>query len=342
MKQIDKTIAALGDACLRHHHFDLFTSDTRGALSAAYGSEVIWLTGPSRVGKTTGTNEVRLELDPLSAKGSKRVTMRIAVRNTSRNGAFSTKSFTQQMLAAIEHPFFGKPGPDDPSGIKLARLIHRTSEAELQMAMQLALVDLEIKYLFIDEAQHLLHLPGGLRNVSAVLDSWKGLAEEADITLLFSGAYPLIHLLPSNSHLVGRSEFIHFPRYQLDRPSDLDHFAALVAAVDTIIGYEAFMPHLKLVFNESLGCAGLLLRLVRSTLPRAQHRTNGKITKELIQYCSRSEAARESLLAEIHEGESLLGYTSKPIQSLKPSKKGKKSAKPFQTATKSHQMGGRL
>lgn len=342
MKSVTEIIDALNAACLGHYLFNEFIDNTRCALNAANGSEVVWLTGPSRVGKTKGTEEVRLELEKRNPLVGTRVTMRIAARNASTSGGFSTKSFTQQMLAAIDHPFYGKPTPDDPSGIKLANRIHRASEAELQLALQLALVDLEIKYLFIDEAQHLMHIPGGLGKVSAVLDSLKGLAEEAGITLLFSGAYPLLPLLSSNPHLAGRSELVHFPRYQLEREGDLDHFAALVQAVDANIGKKVFIPHLRLVFEESLGCAGLLLRLVRTTLARAERQPGGLVTRELIQQCSRQQAERHSILTEIVEGERLLNYGELPTDKKPSRSNGKGNLKPFQTKTKSHPKQGRL
>jgi hypothetical protein len=343
MRSIDKTIGALNAARHEHHLFSQFKNDVHSAISAANGSEVLWLTGPSRVGKTRGTEEVRLALEAPHNNSGRHVTMRVAARNTSTSGGFSTKAFTYQMLKAIDHPFYGSPAPDDPSGSELAKRIHRTSEAQLQMALQFALVDLEIKYIFVDEVQHLLHIQGGKAKVSAVLDSWKGLAEETNTTLLLSGAYPLLELLPANAHLVGRSEVIHFPRYQITRPEDLDHFGALVHAIDCNIGQKAFSPHLKLVFNESLGCAGLLLRLVRTVLAKAALQTGGKITKGLIRQCARKQAERQSLLDEILEGERMLDYAEpkpSPSATSEPQKTEGKP-RPFQTQTRSHAKGGR-
>jgi hypothetical protein len=234
---------------------------------------------------------------------------------------------------------------ENPDVDKAITRLERITEHRLRQAAEHALINRKVQYLFIDEAQHILYSASRSESAEAILDSWKCLAQEANLVLVLVGAYPLIQAIQKSPHLLGRKHQVHIPRYQLNE-KDIEFFAALIAKYESVI--EGYSPpgllknNLGFIHEHSLGCIGLLKLWLARSLAKAEFQ-GVQLSKEILEKTKLSAKDLSVIEKEIVEGEESLGYRIKP--ELEPEKlinnKKDRKTKPFQTKTKRRTKGNR-
>ncbi|RYY04571.1 MAG: hypothetical protein EOO53_01800 [Gammaproteobacteria bacterium] len=191
----------------------------------------------------------------------------VALQNSSTNGSLSTKSFAVEMLTAAHHPFFPA---DDLSRISI-QSTSRQSEHDLRRAGENALRYGNKHFLFIDEAQHLLHAFG--RNaVISILDSWKVMAQKTRTVLILGGTHELGELLLNSAHIIGRSASVEFPRY-FKTDDSYKGFMEVLVTFDEVLQcekkFESLSSQHEFLYTYSHGCVGILHRWIRKALANA-------------------------------------------------------------------------
>lgn len=295
-----------------HPKFRLAESEALAALLTADPGEVVCIVGPSRVGKSALVDRMKRSLIGENPPDGSMPLVSIVMENDSMNGTLSSKSFTVSALLAVNHPMFGTDGPEDLWGIERMRKIERTPEGVLRTAFENALKYRGTQYVVIDEAHHLRYARGGMDAAAAVLDSLKCLAARTHVVLILVGAYPLLELLLSLPHLLGRKLQIHFARYRADSEAD-------VLAFDRILVDYSKSLHLSRAqslrdWNEylhegSLGCIGLLRGWIRDALNQAWLTSAPELTKQHFESSRKSDRTLQSIAAEIRRGEESLNRT---------------------------------
>ncbi len=333
-----------------HRNYSQAGREVFHAISASDAGEVVTLVGPSRVGKSRTLDDASEFLVGPQHKiqpGAMPL-VRINARNGSTGGSFSTKGFIAHALRAVEQPIYGAPLGDDRWATRFANRIHRTSEAELTIALEHALVQRQTKYLVIDESQHLRYLPGPERNAAGVLDAWKCLAADTEVILVISGTYPLLPLLALSPHLLGRNQPIHFPRYVVDNPNDISEFERILTAYDDWVPRTAksLRKWNRRLFQGSYGCIGHLSRWLRSAMSLAAARGLDQITEDLLAETETRGEFRDAILQEILFGEDFLArhpdqQTANTQTAGSGGQRGK-SHRPFQAKPRSYPHGGRI
>ncbi|MBV6859649.1 TniB family NTP-binding protein [Xanthomonas campestris pv. zingibericola] len=230
----------------------LFTQLSMGAPGS-----VVLLVGPTRVGKSRLVRDVseRLVKHPSSDDAQPIIVVEAATTN---GGRFSMKHFTIRALQALRHPMFGELG-----------FVIRQSESEthLRIRLEQAILHRQTRYLFIDEAHHLLRTSrSGL--AGEVLDSLKCLANATGVILLLAGGYELFTAGLSSPHLNGRMRVIEFARYRddgLDEVSFLGIFKGLDECLPWRKG-QSLVAHSAYMKAGTLGCLGLLLAWINAAM----------------------------------------------------------------------------
>ncbi|MFL0798005.1 MAG: ATP-binding protein [Cellvibrionaceae bacterium] len=317
-------------------------------LVSVMPGEVVCITGPSRVGKTKLIEELceLLGSPANTVSEGKMLNMAVKASNTGTNGTFSTKMFTQRMLEIVKHPILSISNESTEVDF-LYQKLNRTTESTLRMALEHALQARGVKYLFIDEAQHASYVSKGAQGAYAVMDSWKCLAETADVVLVLVGAYPILDIIRNSPHLIGRKYQVHFPRYQLNK-SDLREFASIIAM------YEKYMPvcestgglyrHVEMIHYGTLGCIGLLRKwFVHAAAVARAKKVN--IDLELLQETHVVDADFIRIREEIIHGENILikkkhNNTKEDLNKITSPRHGKK-IKPFQKKPVRQSLGNR-
>lgn len=292
-----------------HHKWKLIYAELYAILSIAKPGEVVSIVGPSRVGKSKVVAET---LKHVAANNNfeetgRLPTLYVEATNTGPHGTFSSKDFTERMLSAISHPMLAF---NDTSLKQLNNKLDRTTESRLRRALESGIVARGVKYLIIDEAQHVRYTTKGAQGSYAVMDSWKCLAQETDVVLVLVGAYPILDIIKNSPHMLGRKHQIHFPRYH-ETPNELKEFANIVFtildALDLEMDLNLAMKKLNFFYNGSFGCVGLLNAWLRRAYA-ISNAYNSAISWDILKRTKLPEAELVEIRKEIIFGEKLLGY----------------------------------
>lgn len=292
-----------------HRNWVNALSESFAMLSVADPGDVISITGPSRAGKSRLIAELKRLLvgDELSRESGKIPVVTVEAVNGGVNGTFSTKWFIQRMLDAVEHPILSSNGKEETDGVRTDKL-DRSTEAGLRRALEKAFKNRGTRYLFIDEAQHARYASRNSQAPCAVMDSWKCLAQNADLVLVVVGAYPILSILQNSPHLLGRKQQVHLPRYSLDK-DDLREFIKIIKAYEKalkpILKNEGLSEHVLFLHHGTCGCIGLLKKWLKAaaTLACVYDRA---LDINMLEKTRHSDADLSEISREIFDGESLI------------------------------------
>lgn len=339
MSWAQSAINEIKNVRIPHRNYERALSDTLAALVASAPGEVVCITGPSRVGKSRLAQELSALLvgDKLDDNDGRMPVVIVQASNCSVDGGFSTKSFSLRCLQAVHHPFYGVGKSNDVWETDRYRLVERTPETVLRPAFEQALVNRGTKYLFIDEAHHISYARGGDSSAAAILDSWKCLAADTNVVLVLVGAYPLVNVLQLSPHLLGRKHQIHFPRYYATQ-DDLIAYQQILDVYSSVIRLPAGVGSLRdwndLLYQDAIGCIGLLERWLRKGLALAHSKGSDVLEKVYLLNTRTPTEERRQLALEIREGEALLEAQSEleeifAITAAQPQRR-RARRKPFQ------------
>ena len=300
---------------IHHHCWSLTYKRLYTSLAFAQPCDVFCLIGPSRSGKSSVMRQVAQEVTDRGNDESVGNSISLIATNCSTDGRFSTKAFTINALTAINHPFYSfnidSLGDDV---IKLTNRLSRTNETALRTALEASLKHHKIKYLIIDEVQHVLYCKSkGSTTPRAILDSWKSLAQECKLTLILIGTYEVLNLVLTSTHLIGRTSFIHMPRYK-NSQEELPHFKEILTSYDHLLGIEhnLLSSNLKFIYEHTLGCIGHLNKWLRRALEESIV-LNKPIDMEILKFTRRTKNELDSILEEIQLGELMYLQSKKTI-----------------------------
>lgn len=232
---------------------------------------VIMVLGATRVGKTTLSKLLEINLTRDVCGHLTEIPLIRLEAATTDQGFMSSKYLCLRMLQALKHPFY------EGEGYK-----PRWSDSETTLRTQIdrALRSRSTKYIFIDEAHHLLRNKN-LRNIGAALDSLKCLANEAGVILVLFGGYELLRTCFESAHLNGRSTIIDFRNYQIN-DDDVATYDAILSSIDPHLPWQreqSLIKHRELIYAGTLGCYGLLIHWISAAI--ADMVANGARTLQL-------------------------------------------------------------
>lgn len=243
--------ARIRSMAVAHPTYERCLALTYSHLAIAQEGSVVALVGPTRVGKTTLTNAVMVDLarPHTCAEGSIPI-VRVDATTTDQ-GFMSTKYLKLRLLEELRHPGLVSVGTYHP------RL--SLSESSAQLMLNKAIRALGTRFIVIDESHHLLETKSS-RLVGSALDNIKCLGNECGVVVLLSGSYRLLSTCFESAHLNGRLTLVNFNRY---RPMgvEAEHFDSILLTMDERLpwaGGESLIKHRDLIYEGSLGCYGLI------------------------------------------------------------------------------------
>lgn len=245
---------------------------------------VVMILGATRVGKTTLSKLLEANLTGgSSVQGTDIPLIRVEAATTDQ-GFISSKYLCLRMLQALRHPFY------DGEGYK-----PRWSDSETTLRTHLARAfrSRATKYMFIDEAHHLLRNKNA-RNIGGALDTLKCLANEAGVTLVLFGGYELLRTCFESAHLNGRSTIVDFRNYQINE-DDIATYDAILSSIDPYLPWmkgQSLITHRQLIYDGTLGCYGLLIHWITAAIAEmaasgsktlsAKHFTATKLKEQMV------------------------------------------------------------
>jgi hypothetical protein len=332
---------------LSHRNWSEALSYSHAMLIASSPGEVVCITGPSRAGKS----RLIESLEELLICGDDFINsdympvVKILATNCSVGGTFSSKAFTLRALEAVKHPFYSDNNLDSKDwGATFYKQLGRTPETVLRPALEAAIINRKTKYIFIDEAQHVLYSRGGKKDAAAILESWKCLAQSTGVVLVLVGAYPLLDALALCPHMIGRKHQIHISRYR-SIPEDLKVFLSLLSSYSKFVNLEPNVDSLTVyanyLYEGSLGCIGLLEAWIREALAYAMANDDSYLLLKHFEKSYKVDKDRRMVAAEIKNGEEFF-LVNKDQCIVKPKKiSSRKNRKPFEKIPFRHEISGR-
>jgi len=137
------------------------------------------------------------------------------------------------------------------------RLREKTSA--LRRSFELGSKLRRLRAFFLDEAQHLTHVPATLLRYQ--LETIKSVSNIAKTLHVLIGTYELLLLRNASGQLGRRAVTVHFDRYQAKSDKDILAYAEVVQSFQLQMPLPEtpdLLPHLEYCFERSLGCVGLL------------------------------------------------------------------------------------
>jgi len=349
-------IESIKKTMVSHRNWKYALNDTFAFLTVSDAGEVVCITGPSQAGKSQLIKTVSSLIvgEEIGINVGVMPVMYVLATNCSIRGSFSTKAFTIRALEAVKHPIYGIAYDDYIMESKRLKLLNRTSEGVLRQAFEHAIRQRKVRYIVIDEAQHIQYLMGNSAMPSAILESWKCLAQETNTTLVLVGAYPLLDIIRLCPHLLGRKQQVHLPRYSYVE-EDLIAFSEIIDVYGQFVtlppSVESLNEWAEILYEESMGCVGLLGRFLRGALTFVAANNDNTLTLNHLNAARRPAVEQREIAEEIRKGEGILGartfefYSNNVLENAEMDnavkRVKKRKGKPFQRNPKRYEIGGR-
>lgn len=239
------------------------------AMGNEFSSEIIILTGPTGVGKSTVASAIgKAVLDRFQSRMvvEPDLVPVVALRAVPPTGGnFDWKDFYIRLLNQQGEPFSDRKlyvprqMPLLPDCVSTDHL-ERSVTSHLRRSVEEYLRRRRTKLLIIDEAHHLLMVNSGHR-LECQFETLKSLAIETGVTILLSGTYSLLNILRHSGQLTRRSQVVDFARYDMRTKEEARHFQRTVAYLEYLLS--AYVPaklgmYVDYFYQKSIGCVGIL------------------------------------------------------------------------------------
>ncbi|HAJ61778.1 MAG TPA: AAA family ATPase [Cyanobacteria bacterium UBA8543] len=257
---VAQRIAYFNDYTMAHPRLVEAFVDLKRAIYQAPGVSLIFVFGPTGVGKTTLLRRLiqkitsatlpELEVD----KGQMPI---VGIEAMSPEfSQFDWKDFYLRILKALNEPLIDK------------KISYRDTKLKLRHAVESALINRHPDALYIDEAHHLAKLASG-RKLKDQPEALKSLSSLAKVRIVMVGTYDLMPLINLGDQLCRRSKSIHFPLYHADCDEDVFAFKSVLHTFERHLPLpEApdLLQHWEDCYIHSVGCVGVLKDWLSQTL----------------------------------------------------------------------------
>jgi energy-coupling factor transporter ATP-binding protein EcfA2 len=250
--------------------------ETRCAIRDANAGSIIFVQGPTGVGKTTLLQRLEKHLKEITLRELEEDKERIPIVKVQlaapASGNFDWKDYFKRLLIALEEPLvdykvdmshWDMPFPNgigsDRSNMHLISS-DRTGMRPMRFASEQTLRHRRPVAVLLDDAQHFGIISSG-RKLLDQLNTIKSLADESQVTHVLCGTYELTPLRNLNGQLSRRSIDIHFGRYHIDEEKSRQEY------INVLYTFQQHLPVSKppdlvarwdYFYERTLGCVGVL------------------------------------------------------------------------------------
>lgn len=313
---------------LVHPHLKQTYDDLLNSIKYSTPGSLIFLYGPSGVGKTTLIQKAYKDFFDLVyiemlANPSKLPAVLVRAIATD-GGMFDWKDYFKRLLLA-SNDFISDRTVNDKRWENIIyqnnKILNKenTSSSIYRKAVENSLRYRNPAALFVDEAQEIGAVATG-RKLLRQTNVLKSIAEETKINHVLCGTYELLPLRNLNGQLSRRSIEIHFPRYDAH---DSDQSMMFRTVLRT---FEKFIPlpeppdlvnYWEYIFERSIGCIGTVKDWLIRSLSWSLEQNKQTLTLSDLQKREPSIAQSKRSLEEILEGEKNLKNEKQEVDKLR-------------------------
>jgi len=328
-KSNDAKLQQFRAVTVAHPHLLAARERLMAVLSDAPRNSVIFVLGPTGVGKSTLRARVKNDLTNTFALQLEKdfallpvVSIEAGAPDT---GIFSWRDHFKRQLDAMREPLInykldrkGKPWglgrPPFPFDCG-----PRSSGADYQYSVEQAVRFRRPVAVLIDEAQHLTKVGSG-RRLEDQLDVIKSIANHTLTPHVLIGTYDLLSFRNLSGQLSRRSLDVHFSRYRVDRPGEAAIFRNVVRSFAShlpVNDLDEFAADWEFLYERSVGCVGILKDWLAQALSAMLRRGANQLGRRDIEACALSVNQCEKILSECVEGEMSLEESDESRQRLR-------------------------
>jgi hypothetical protein len=177
---------------------------------------------------------------------------------------------------------------------------------QMRNAVEYALALLQVKVVFVDEAQHLL-APDPVRKPTVHLDWLKTLANRTNVLHVLVGNFDLYEYCHLSGQVVRRMRDQQFPRYHLDTQKECEEFVgalkSLLEHVPLTVDVGAMLSRWRWFGEWSVGCVGVLGDWIVDTVDALWRKGETVLTIEALTKHALQPDQRARLEMEARTGE---------------------------------------
>jgi len=328
-KSNDAKLQQFRAVTVAHPHLLAARERLMAVLSDAPRNSVIFVLGPTGVGKSTLRARVKNDLTNTFALQLEKDFALLPVVSIEAEapdtGIFSWRDHFKRQLDAMREPLInykldrkGKPWglgrPPFPFDCG-----PRSSGADYQYSVEQAVRFRRPVAVLIDEAQHLTKVGSG-RRLEDQLDVIKSIANHTLTPHVLIGTYDLLSFRNLSGQLSRRSLDVHFSRYRVDRPGEAAIFRNVVRSFAShlpVNDLDEFAADWEFLYERSVGCVGILKDWLAQALSAMLRRGANQLGRRDIEACALSVNQCEKILSECVEGEMSLEESDESRQRLR-------------------------
>lgn len=307
-----------------HPHFNESLKNINSAISQAVVGNLIFLFGPTGVGKTTLLKLlVQRKLEYRSADRNNGYLPIVRIEVPFPNGnEFSWKEFYRRGLQILGEPLVERKihSRDALSEHTSPSFVaeYRTPGHELRVAFENALRNRRVKLLLLDEAQHIAKGFGGAK-LSGQLDYLKSLANMSGTIIVLAGTYDLLSFRNLSGQLSRRSIDVHLPRYRAESNKEMTQFKKIISVFmneSPLSWDDKILIDYSYLYVYSAGCVGILKDWLDRAHVKAVEQESDVLTREHLNKTRLSDDQLKVIAEELRDGESVLVVKKESYQNL--------------------------
>ncbi len=308
-QKLDRTLVS-------HQRFDEAVGFIRARLLFQSDSKLLFVVGPSGVGKTRAYSTAQKIILDLLKEGLFEDLTRIPyvafeVGSTSI-GNFAWGPFYHEYQKHLrmplvpskavldELPFISKQ--EGPHEVLVSAINHRRPYATL-----------------LDEANHLCQVANP-RLIAQQLNKIKSLANKTGVLHIMFGTYELAAVLDASEQLARRGDTFHFARYRKHVPGEMGAFSAMVKRFQGALPFHHTIDlcsNIDFIYERCIGCGGTLKTWLVSAMSYACRNNRDHITFDDMVATAMAPNKLRVMLHAAQRGEELLDDRSNGLEVLR-------------------------
>lgn len=317
------------DCTVVHPHLKKAYEEFRDAVSNPGGASLIFLFGPTGVGKTTLLRQITKVMieEHCSgiAKDSDYLPVATAEARAPESGSFDWKGYYQGVLASLTELPVPASWIPKRSKLKKSKPYQRnigSSTSHLSTLREQVIVNIRHRRLIVfltDEAQRFSKMASSSRQ-QAQMDAIQSMASMTNTLHGLFGTYELLEFRNLSGQLSRRSIDIHFPRYQADCPEDLVEFQRVLKSFGEKMPLDSppeLETHWEYFYERTIGCVGILKDWLTQAYRKALAENASTLTDQHWQPYAPSVSKCLQMAAEAIEGEKAFQFESGELTLLR-------------------------
>ena len=185
----------------------------------------------------------------------------------------------------------------------------RPTEHALRRTLENFLHQKKVEFMCLDEAANLLHLGSGKR-LRHQADFLKSIANRSRAKIILGGSFDVYPLIGQTAQLSSRSEIVNFDRYDPSDESDQEAFFGILCTFESFLPFpekeNTLTPYLSLLMENSVGCVGLLKKVLDRAVTRSLAVGDPRITEESLMKNLNSKLLVDQALKEVESGHEIM------------------------------------